>query len=887
VSRLALGGLLLLLTAAAWGTPSVSRFQLANGLQVIVERVPNAPLTAIEVWVRVGVAQETAKTSGVAHLLEHLLFRGAVGLPPDALDSAFENAGGVLDASTERDWTRFRASVLPDRWREPLQTLLRSLLAPALPADALEKERHLILRDEYALHNADPIRPARYALFAERFPQHPYGLPLLGDPSVLANITIDAIRQFHQAHYRPDRLVVVVVGAAEPDAVRQAVEAVINPITTDGAEPAIAPLLEVLEGVGFFSRGWHGGRDARVPSVARAGSASVSLAWRQKHPARQCRKQARPRKAYPFKLLEVPPALRGEPRLVPPAGRGNLKEGVVATLALSLATPPAQDIDGWLCAEVLRVALAEPHRGLLYEGEPPFGRLVSEYLPRLQGSLLALYALPPVQAVDDWQAQTRQRLERALQQIAAGERRAALEGARATVLARHTAAMRNPSERARWYGLCAALNLPLTPEAFAERLRALPVETIEAFAARLHGESPTPVPAAPAQTPPPSPALPDLAKRTVARQRLANGLRVLALTAPDAESVVVQVAVGHALGESPAAGELTMRMLFGATQNETERTLAMRIAQSGGSLRIEWTHAGALITAYARPDSVVNVLSLLKEALFRAEFDEDALQRARHYALYDRRYQEGAHAWRLTARLLGGYADEDALARVRLDDIRAYYRAHYHPRNAVIAVAGNMPAERLAEFVRTIFGGAWDGVGYAALPSPAEQRLRFATVADLHGLHYTGYGWVVPIACTEDYYALLAWQFALGEGKRAQLFVATRETRGVGYYIRAETWLLRGACVGVGWLQTGKAPADETLLRDALAAPLTDAEFQRACALLRGEWERLRLNLPALTAALAWAELSGLGYETVWNAPTHIESLTREAVQRARARLGE
>jgi predicted Zn-dependent peptidase len=363
-------------------------------------------------------------------------------------------------------------------------------------------------------------------------------------------------------------------------------------------------------------------------------------------------------------------------------------------------------------------------------------------------------------------------------------------------------------------------------------------------------------------------------------------LRVVALTAPDAESVIVQVAVGHALGESPAAGELTMRMLFGATQNETERTLAVRLARSGGSLRIEWTPAGALITAYARPDSVVNVLSLLKEALFRAEFSDDALQRARQHALYDRRYLEGAHAWRLTARLLGGYADEDAIARVRLDDIRAYYRAHYRPQNAVIAMAGNMPAERLAEFVRTIFGGAWDGVGRAALPSPAEQRLRLATVADPRGLHYTGYGWAVPIARAEDYYALLAWQFALGEGKRARLFMATREARGVGYDIRAETWLLRGACVGVGWLQTGKQPADETPLRDALAAPLTDAEFQRARALLRGEWERLRLNLPALTAALAWAELSGLGYETVWNAPTHIESLSREAVEQARARLG-
>jgi zinc protease len=137
------------------------------------------------------------------------------------LDSAFENAGGVLDAFTERDWTRFRASVLPDRWREPLQTLLRSLLVPALSADALELERQLILRDEYALHDADPIRPARYALFAERFPQHPYGLPLLGDPQ-------RAGKHHHRGHppsstkrtTDPDRMVVVVVGAVETDAVR-------------------------------------------------------------------------------------------------------------------------------------------------------------------------------------------------------------------------------------------------------------------------------------------------------------------------------------------------------------------------------------------------------------------------------------------------------------------------------------------------------------------------------------------------------------------------------------------------------------------------------------------------------------------------------------------
>ncbi|MGQ9658161.1 MAG: M16 family metallopeptidase, partial [Fimbriimonadales bacterium] len=559
-------------------------------------------------------------------------------------------------------------------------------------------------------------------------------------------------------------------------------------------------------------------------------------------------------------------------------------------LALGVPIPPTRDIESWLCAEVLRVALAEPYRGLLYAGEPPFGRLQSEFLPRLQGSVLAFYALPPLERSDDWQAQTRQRLIDTLKQIAAGKHRAALEQARLTVLARHTAQMRTPTERARWHGQCAVLNLLLSPEAFAARLRAMPIETVEAFVARLLDATEPPAPTATAQevAPPVSlPALPNTTARAIARQRLANGLRVLALNAPDADSVVIQVAIGHPASASPAAGELTLRMLFGATQNETERTLAMRIARSGGSLHIEWTPAGALITAYARPDSVVNVLSLLREALFRAEFYEDALQRARQHALYDRRYREGRHAWRLTAHLIAGYADEAALERVRLSEIRDYYHAHYRPQNTVITLTGNFPVERLTEFVRLMFGGAWEGEGRAPtpVPTPTLHEPRTTSITTPHGLHYIGYGWFAPLSRAEDYYALQAWQLALCEGKRARLFVSAREQQGIGYDLRAETWLLHGACVGVGWLQTGSTPAPQQVLQEALAAPLTEAELQRARTMLLGEWERLRLNLSALIAALAWAELSGLGYETVWNAPAHIQWLTLEAVEQVRKQL--
>jgi len=81
---------------------------------------------------------------------------------------------------------------------------------------------------------------------------------------------------------------------------------------------------EALRGVGFFSRGWHGGRDARVPSVARAGSASVSLAWRQRCAARQRREQARPQKTYPFE-----PRGRGGSRGSSPVHGGGWEGGML------------------------------------------------------------------------------------------------------------------------------------------------------------------------------------------------------------------------------------------------------------------------------------------------------------------------------------------------------------------------------------------------------------------------------------------------------------------------------------------------------------------------------------------------------------------------------
>lgn len=827
-----------LLLSVGWGAPTPEITRLANGTEIIVERIPNAPLTTIEVWIRVGVANETPATSGVAHLLEHLIFKGTAELAPGTLDAAFEQAGGILDATTERDWTRYRASVLPEHWQEPLQTLLRCLQNPALDKNQLELERRLILNDEYALHRADPIRPARYALFAEAFPNHPYGLPLLGDPTTLARHSVQTVREFHQRHYLPERMIIIVVGAVQREVVQKVVESVWhNPQTDTGASPVPLSSPTLREKVS--------GDGGKLITVAHD-----------------------------------------------------------SCLAFGIRTPPASDIDAWLCAEIVRIALAEPYRGLLYEGDGalPFGRLQSEYLPRVGGSLIAFYALPPVEADAQWQATTRQRFERALERIAEGDARIALEQARAIALARHESAMRNPLERARWYGLCAALQLPLSPDEYAARLKSLPVEQVEAFVRARTGLTPSTdavVSDAPSQRTFPTPADSPLqraeavsasarsaSRPVIVRQRLANGLRVVAVSAPDAESVILHIVVGHTVGEPAALGELTTRMLFGETQNETERTLAMRIARSGGSLSVEWTPAGARITAFARPNSVVNCLALLKEALLRAEFTDTALRRALRQALYDRQYREGASAWRLGATLINAYGSEESLRSVSLSAVRTYYQQHYRPENIVMVAAGNLPVERLIEMVQSFWGSAWEQPSTPRRHEPpTETNLRIGAITDPHGCTYTGYAWTADVASPSDYYALLALQYLLMEGKWARMFIATREQLGMGYALISETALGNGFALGFGATQTGKNPLPQSLVQGALREPLQPNEWQRTQQLLRGEWERLRLSLHTFTAALAWAELGGLGYETVWNAPDILNALSLESVEAQRQRL--
>jgi zinc protease len=605
---------------------------------LIVHPDPGTPLVALEVWVRAGSAYETPETAGAAHLLEHLIFKGTPHHPAGTLDATVEAAGGILEASTEREWTRYRTAVLPDHWEQVLRMLLEHLLHPALPESALQRERALMLQDEYALYQADSFRTVRDALYAQAYGAHPYAFPPFGTPQSLATLSRAQLLDFHRRFYRPDRMVIVAVGNVSPERVQQIVQQVCRQ-WSDGSDKS------------------DGVRDAPTPT-------RVSLA--------------------PHRAL----------------------------FALGVPAPPATSPEAMLAAEIVRLALTEPHRGLLYEPPLPFLHLQGEYLPRAQPSLMLFVFQLPSETGD--KEQVRQRWEAAVRQIIEGRARPQLEQARQWLLARHQQAMRNPLERARLYGLYATLGLPTLPDEYLQRVQALTLDQIEQVAQQMeqaeravwHSERTTRLERV--ETSPPSPPM---VESQPFRQVLPNRMRVIALRQPGAKQVVMQLLVAtgpDAERDFPAGtGELTARMLFTTTSNETQATLASRIARSGGTLQLHYEPIGVRITAIAEPATWENVLALLREGLTRAEFEPDVLQRALQAAQAERQRTDGTHELSLYDALLrqmteGGtlYARTEELQQVRLEHIRAFYARYYRPERFVLVIAGDIPVEQLTERVQ-------------------------------------------------------------------------------------------------------------------------------------------------------------------------------------------
>lgn len=189
----------------------VQRYRLDNGLSIIHQQIAAAPVVTVDVWVRAGAAAEPEPWSGMAHFLEHMIFKGTARLAPGQFDQIIENRGGVTNAATSHDYAHFFISTAAADLPATLPHLADLLLNATIPADEFELERDVVL-EEIRQSFDDPDGLGFQVLLETLYQKHPYGRPVLGDAAKLLERSPQEMRWFHQAHYQPENMTVVVVG---------------------------------------------------------------------------------------------------------------------------------------------------------------------------------------------------------------------------------------------------------------------------------------------------------------------------------------------------------------------------------------------------------------------------------------------------------------------------------------------------------------------------------------------------------------------------------------------------------------------------------------------------------------------------------------------------
>lgn len=185
--------------------------QLQNGLTVVMQRTNAAPVVAYQMWIRVGSADEAPSEEGLAHVLEHMLFKGTKRRPVGEIARDVERAGGRINAWTSHDETVFFITLANRYWEQGLDIVADAVQHSSLDEQELMRELSVI-REEIRMGEDSPERTVVQRLFDNAFKKHPYGRPVIGFDRTVKALTRETVNGFYRRWYVPSNMVFVIAG---------------------------------------------------------------------------------------------------------------------------------------------------------------------------------------------------------------------------------------------------------------------------------------------------------------------------------------------------------------------------------------------------------------------------------------------------------------------------------------------------------------------------------------------------------------------------------------------------------------------------------------------------------------------------------------------------
>ena len=207
-------------SAAASPATAVQQFTLSNGMQLIVQPDRRAPTAVHMLWLRVGAMDEVDGTTGVAHALEHMMFKGSKKLAPGEFSRRVAALGGQENAFTNRDYTGYYQQIPSNRLREVMELEADRFAHNHWPDDEFKKEIEVI-KEERRMRTEDNPRAMLFEqLSATVFQSNPYRRPVVGWMSDLNAMTPDDVREFHAKWYVPGNAAIVIAGDVDVEKVK-------------------------------------------------------------------------------------------------------------------------------------------------------------------------------------------------------------------------------------------------------------------------------------------------------------------------------------------------------------------------------------------------------------------------------------------------------------------------------------------------------------------------------------------------------------------------------------------------------------------------------------------------------------------------------------------
>jgi predicted Zn-dependent peptidase len=269
----------------------IVRDVLDNGLRILTERMTQVRSISIGVWLTRGSRHETAERGGIAHFVEHMLFKGTATRSAEDIAQQIDSIGGQLDAFTAKEYASYYIKVLDEHLPLAIDILSDIVRNPAFAPDDIEREKKVVLEEIKMVE--DTPDDLVHELFTQGFwENHPLGRPILGTKETVEALNATLLREYFGGVYTADNLIVSAVGNLEHDRVRELVQEKFGSLAQTGEAaveemPQVAPKIlirnkeleqsHVCLGVGSYAQN-HGDRYASyVLNTLLGGSMSSRL----------------------------------------------------------------------------------------------------------------------------------------------------------------------------------------------------------------------------------------------------------------------------------------------------------------------------------------------------------------------------------------------------------------------------------------------------------------------------------------------------------------------------------------------------------------------------------------------------------------------------------